>query len=192
MLDTVYVGNRTPGQAGPGVVAVKRSSFNHPPRGVTDPVTTPGTRRLSCGCCTNGCCCSIHLDVPNGRRVRTCARHAPGALLSPRNDVRNHSPDGFQWGYGGSGPAQLALALCLDVLGARTVPGSPQSRSAFVPPADEQVAIDRATAVYQVVKGYLIANLHDDAWTLEGHDVMAVILSAEHKLGRSPAVEARR
>jgi len=26
----------------------------------------------------------------------------------------NHSPDGFQWGYGGSGPAQLALALLLD------------------------------------------------------------------------------
>ncbi len=31
--------------------------------------------------------------------------------------LRNHSPDGFQWGYGGSGPAQLALALLLDVTG---------------------------------------------------------------------------
>lgn len=29
--------------------------------------------------------------------------------------VRNHSPDGFNWGYTGSGPAQLALALLLDV-----------------------------------------------------------------------------
>ena len=27
--------------------------------------------------------------------------------------VRNHSPDGFSWGDGGSGPAQLALALLL-------------------------------------------------------------------------------
>lgn len=27
--------------------------------------------------------------------------------------LRNHSPDGFSWGYGGSGPAQLALALLL-------------------------------------------------------------------------------
>lgn len=27
--------------------------------------------------------------------------------------IRNHSPDGFNWGYGGSGPAQLALALLL-------------------------------------------------------------------------------
>lgn len=37
--------------------------------------------------------------------------------LDPRFDVRNHSPDGFEWGYGGSGPAQLALALLCDVLG---------------------------------------------------------------------------
>lgn len=29
--------------------------------------------------------------------------------------VHNHSPDGFNWGYGGSGPAQLALAICLEL-----------------------------------------------------------------------------
>lgn len=29
--------------------------------------------------------------------------------------VVNHSPTGFQWGYSGSGPAQLALALLLLV-----------------------------------------------------------------------------
>ncbi len=29
--------------------------------------------------------------------------------------VVNHSPDGFSWGYRGSGPAQLALALLIDV-----------------------------------------------------------------------------
>lgn len=36
--------------------------------------------------------------------------------ISPKPSQRlwNHSPDGFQWGYGGSGPAQLALALLLD------------------------------------------------------------------------------
>lgn len=31
--------------------------------------------------------------------------------------IQNKSPTGFQWGYGGSGPAQLALALLLDVVG---------------------------------------------------------------------------
>ena len=28
--------------------------------------------------------------------------------------VRNHSPTGFSWGYAGSGPAQLALAILLE------------------------------------------------------------------------------
>ena len=32
----------------------------------------------------------------------------------PSQKVRNHSPDGFNWGYGGSGPAQLALAILLE------------------------------------------------------------------------------
>lgn len=27
--------------------------------------------------------------------------------------IINHSPDGFNWGYGGSGPAQLALAILI-------------------------------------------------------------------------------
>ncbi len=27
--------------------------------------------------------------------------------------IVNHSPDGFNWGYGGSGPSQLALAIML-------------------------------------------------------------------------------
>lgn len=39
-----------------------------------------------------------------------------GVLLSPQRSlqIRNHSPDGFSWGYGGSGPHQLALALLLE------------------------------------------------------------------------------
>ncbi len=48
--------------------------------------------------------------VKHGNRVR---------LLYPERSQRliNHSPDGFSWGYGGSGPAQLALALLLDATG---------------------------------------------------------------------------
>lgn len=33
--------------------------------------------------------------------------------LEPSLAVWNHSPTGFSWGYGGSGPAQLALAILL-------------------------------------------------------------------------------
>lgn len=41
---------------------------------------------------------------------------ATRAPLPPRNDLYNHSPDGFAWGYGGSGPGQLALAMLADAL----------------------------------------------------------------------------
>ena len=39
-----------------------------------------------------------------------------GELLRPEESqkVYNHSPDGFNVGYGGSGPAQLALAILLE------------------------------------------------------------------------------
>ena len=40
-----------------------------------------------------------------------------GRPLSPRLDLWNHSPTGFEWGYGGSGPAQLALAILADHCG---------------------------------------------------------------------------
>ena len=34
-----------------------------------------------------------------------------GDVLDFRLDLRNHSPTGFDWGFSGSGPAQLALAI---------------------------------------------------------------------------------
>ena len=37
--------------------------------------------------------------------------------LKPSLKLFNHSPDGFQWGYQGSGCAQLALAILLDLTG---------------------------------------------------------------------------
>ena len=40
-----------------------------------------------------------------------------GRRLNPRLDLWNHSPTGFEWGYCGSGPAQLALAILADHLG---------------------------------------------------------------------------
>ncbi len=40
-----------------------------------------------------------------------------GIPFSPRpsQKIWSHSPDGFEWGYGGSGPGQLALAILYDV-----------------------------------------------------------------------------
>lgn len=40
-----------------------------------------------------------------------------GKKLSPKKSQKiiNHSPNGFMWGYSGSGPAQLALAILLEI-----------------------------------------------------------------------------
>jgi len=51
----------------------------------------------------------VEVDVVQaGQRVRP---------LNPRLDLFDHSPTGFEYGYGGSGPAQLALALLADAIG---------------------------------------------------------------------------
>lgn len=67
-----------------------------------------------------------------------------GHGLDPRFDLRKHSLTGFEWGYGGSGPAQLALALAADVLG------------------DDEAALD----VYQRLKSRVVGRLPADGWTL--------------------------
>lgn len=74
--------------------------------------------------------------------------------LPPRNDLMNHSPDGFNWGYGGSGPAQLALAILAIELG------------------DQD-----ALRYYQEFKHSLIANIKDDKWRYTSYEVRAHIRS---------------
>lgn len=87
--------------------------------------------------------------------------------LPIRLDLANHSPTGFEWGYGGSGPAQLALALCVHAL-------------------DGDVA--RARAVYMDYKTAVVARLAGDDWRLTNDQVLLSVLSIEG--GRRPA-EAR-
>jgi len=77
--------------------------------------------------------------------------------LDPRLDLRNHSPTGFEWGYGGSGPAQLALALAASRL-------------------PEPLAL----SIYQPLKRALVASL-DRGWHLSADcldALLAQLLSA--------------
>jgi hypothetical protein len=53
----------------------------------------------------------------NGAAVVRIVERGDARALPARLDLFNHSPTGFEWGYGGSGPAQLALALIADALG---------------------------------------------------------------------------
>ncbi len=34
-------------------------------------------KHLTCGCCTNGCVCTIHEDTPRGEPARMCDHCAP-------------------------------------------------------------------------------------------------------------------
>jgi len=57
------------------------------------------------------------------RRADPCGevlvRDADGAC-QPLAHVVRHSPTGFEWGYGGSGPADLALSILTHWFGAET------------------------------------------------------------------------
>jgi len=76
-----------------------------------------------------------------------------GRPLNPRLDLWNHSPSGLEWGYGGSGPAQLALAILADHLG-----------------NDEQ-----AFNFHHRFKWAVTAELPRRSWTLTSQDIDQVL-----------------
>jgi hypothetical protein len=77
--------------------------------------------------------------------------------LDMRNDLRNHSATGPEWGYCGSGPAQLALALVADALD------------------DDGRALD----IYQRVKTRLQVMMPRDCWSLTQDQVCGLVLEVE-------------
>lgn len=60
-----------------------------------------------------------YIGIQNVLPVMRLQKDGTAIALDPKpsQKIWNHSPDGFQWGYGGSGPAQLALAILFDVTG---------------------------------------------------------------------------
>src|SRR5262245_1194599 len=62
----------------------------------------------------DGVCDVWVVDDPRKVITEHGANDAATRDLPARLDLRSHSPTGFEWGYGGSGPAQLALALLAD------------------------------------------------------------------------------
>jgi hypothetical protein len=82
-----------------------------------------------------------------------------GTRLTPDRslELTNHSPSGFEVGYCGSGPAQLALAVLLDYTG------------------DEAFALDH----YQEFKTEVVSQLNcarsDGRWRLTASEIDAVL-----------------
>jgi hypothetical protein len=81
--------------------------------------------------------------------------------LPLRTDLFNHSPDGVEWGFGGSGPAQLALALL-----------------AHATKSDR-----KALRWYQAFKRERIAGLEretfGEAWQMSRRDILAWLAAKE-------------
>ena len=86
-----------------------------------------------------------------------------GRPLNPRLDLWNHSPTGFEWGYGGSGPAQLALAILADHLN------------------DD----DEAVALHQDFKREVVANFDRRGWTLTTEQIQRVVEALKSDSGSS-------
>ena len=80
------------------------------------------------------------------------------AALPPRLDLVEHSPD-FEWGYGGSGPSQLSLALLADAMG------------------DDAKAI----ALHEPFKWEVISRLPHEGWQLLATDVVETAQALERK-----------
>ena len=97
----------------------------------------------------------IEHDWPMVERVvEVAGRPEKQTLTAERSlKIRNHSPDGFNWGYFGSGPSQLALAILLDFTDS------------------EQMALE----LYQDFKREFVANFHD-TWTLSGQQIQDWLL----------------
>ena len=74
-----------------------------------------------------------------------------------------HSPDGFEWGYGGSGPADLALALLADVL------GEEPTREAL----DGGALPFRSWLLHQDLKADLVAAFPHNGWRVSAGEIAA-------------------
>ena len=87
--------------------------------------------------------------------------HRRTRLLSPSRSLRyvNHSPTGFSWGYGGSGPAQLAFALLLDA-----------TNSARIASRFYQKFKREKVANFSQTEGFSVTNVEIVAWLNEQDD----------------------
>jgi hypothetical protein len=97
--------------------------------------------------------------TPEGCVVKVHEADGSSRDLPLRLDLRSHSPTGPEWGYAGSGPAQLALALAADVLG------------------DDEAAQD----VYQRLKFKLVGRLPHDGWSLSEDQLRQAIQDIQQR-----------
>lgn len=95
-------------------------------------------------------------DVDGTAHVRVCHGHAK--RLPARRDLFSHS-HGYEWGYAGSGPAQLALAILAHAL------------------RDDE----RALRLHQQFKFRAINGLARSSWMLTRDEVLSDVAAIERE-----------
>jgi hypothetical protein len=89
------------------------------------------------------------MKIYKGKRINSCGPadvwvidpggKKPNYLLP---HIERHSPDGFNWGYGGSGPADLALSILTNFAGKNIADKFYQKfKFAFIAPAGSELII---------------------------------------------------
>ncbi len=97
--------------------------------------------------------------------VRTVA--ADGRSHShPLTHISYHSPSGLNWGYAGSGPADLALAILADYFQEQPELVLAALRSMWAPRS-------KAAALHQAFKEQFVAREQGDQWQLGGDAIDA-------------------
>lgn len=101
--------------------------------------------------------------TPAGVAVRVCDPDAAddGRPLDPRYDLRRHG-EGFEFGFAGSGPAQLSLALLADALG------------------DDE----RAARLHQDFKFRQVARWEGDSFAIGEEEIRQIVAGLERDRGR--------
>jgi len=84
----------------------------------------------------------------------------------PLTHVPYHSPDGFEWGYRGSGPADLALAILADYFEEPPEFVLAALRSMWAPRS-------KAAALHQSFKEQFVATEQRDEWQLQSDVIEA-------------------
>lgn len=105
-----------------------------------------------------------------------------------------HSPEGFNWGYGGSGPADLALAILADHLNEK--PDYYELREGYFRFPDEELLSTtesigdiyerhriKSYQYHQYFKADVISRLPKDRWTLTDTEVAEWIAEFNKKRG---------
>lgn len=84
-----------------------------------------------------------------------------------------HSPDGFNWGYGGSAPSELARCILFDAFGTETCPDRPGLCKCHSPWVDSYYQAYNSDVIAKMTKG--------EVWKLRQIDICNWVFDAANQ-----------